>query len=228
MKSSIVLKLNANPTASGDTDGEDSDVLTVEGHATLFNRDVEKFWEIIRFEKGCFADCLNDDVRFFFNHDGMTLARTKNNSMVLSEDDAGLKVRATLAPTREGHDLYNSIKSGLIDEMSVGFGFGPEGTEFGLYEGENEDWHGMSHYRIHKVEELYDVSAVSIPAMAGTDIKAQLKAEGHLDALKRVSASNSETEPTEDTMTTQSEPVIVPKKAKLPRRRLMKGLFADA
>ena len=176
----ITLELNVD-----DTDSEDQNVT---GYATLFDTDVFKLFEVLRFDKGSFAERLNDDVRFQFDHEGMTYARTTSETykLRLSEDDTGLAIKARLADTRAGRDLYLSIKNRLITEMSVGLSFLLEDADFGLYKGANEEWHGYPFYEVHKIYELKDVSAVSFPAMEGTEIKAQLNAGGFIDQMKKI------------------------------------------
>lgn len=225
----ITLELNV--------DDNDSEEQNVTGYATLFNTDVFKFYEVLRLDKGAFSERLNDDVRFQFDHTGMTYARTTSHKykLQLSEDDNGLAVKARLADTREGTDLYLSIKDGLITEMSIGFSFLLEDADFGLYKGANEEWQGYPFYEVHKIYKLKDVSAVSFPAMEGTEIKAQLNAGGFKDQMKQITPikegqnDSDASNPKNKKSLTDNELIVVEKgDLILPGRRdIPKGLLAN-
>lgn len=102
------------------------------------------------------------DVIFLYNHEGQVMARQKNGSLELLVDDHGLKVRADLGGSERGRQMYEEIKSGLIDQMSFAFTV------------EDEEYDRKTRTRtIHRMKKLYDVSAVSMPANPGTDINAR-------------------------------------------------------
>ena len=196
-----------------------------------FETDVMKFGEVINFDKGSFKDRLKDDVRFLFDHTGMTLARTISSEypLQLSEDDTGLYIRALLADSQQGRDLYKSVKGKLITEMSVGINFLLSDAEFGIYKGSNEAWHGSPYYKVHKVNKLNDVSAVSYAAMGGTTIQAQLSAGGYKDQLalitEKIDTSNPDNVILNDNsdnkfIVIEKEDLVLP-----PRRTIPKGLL---
>jgi HK97 family phage prohead protease len=60
-------------------------------------------------------------VRLLINHEGLPLARTKNGTLTLREDDRGLYMDAEIADTQEGRDLYTLVQRGDLDQMSFAF-----------------------------------------------------------------------------------------------------------
>lgn len=146
----------------------------VEGYATTFDEPYEFGYA------GCYevisSDALDgadmSDVIFQLNHEGPVLARLRNGSMELRRDLHGLYVRADLGGSKAGRDLHEAIKSGLIDRMSWGFSVPDDGWE----------WDGESRTStVVKVDKVYDVSAVSIPANEGTEIHARSYLDGVID-----------------------------------------------
>lgn len=110
------------------------------------------------------------DVSFLLNHRGTTMARTKTRdpqTLTLSVDDSGLRVRALLNPERtDVRDMVIAINDGDIDQMSFAFRivrgqWSPDYTE----------------YRILEVDlDRGDVSAVNYGANPNTSISARAKA----------------------------------------------------
>ena len=139
----------------------------VEGYATTFNAPysmgnfggVEFFEEV---DVRAFDAADMSDVIMQYDHAGRVLARNKNGTLQLMPDEHGLKVRADLSKSDAARSLYEDIKNGLVDKMSFGFTVEqPGGDEF------NKDTNTR---RILRVQKLYDVSAVSVPANDGTAI----------------------------------------------------------
>lgn len=80
------------------------------------------YTEVVR--AGAFTKTIAEkaDVGFLTNHDGLTMARTRSGSLVLSEDSTGLHVVATLNTARSDvSDMIIAIQDGEIDEMSFAF-----------------------------------------------------------------------------------------------------------
>lgn len=149
--------------------------MIVEGYATTFDEPYDfglsDMKEMIR--KSALDDADLSDVIFQMNHDGAVLARQRNGSLGLTIDDHGLHVRADLSGSQAGRDLYEAIRSGLMDKMSWGFIVARDGWE---YDHENRT------SIITKVEKVFDVSAVSIPANEDTEIKARSYINGVIEA----------------------------------------------
>ena len=144
----------------------------VEGYATTFDEPYDMGWcdECIKREALLGADMT--DVIFQLNHEGQTLARQRTNTLELNIDEHGLFVRADLGGSQKGRELYEAIKNGLIDRMSWGFTIKDDGWEY--------DENTRTSY-ITKVDKVFDVSAVSIPANQGTQIHARSYLNGVIE-----------------------------------------------
>lgn len=143
------------------------------GHAAVFNVlsddlspfSFEEFREKI--QPGAFADVLDDDVRALFNHDAnQIIARTANKTVLLSEDDIGLKVEIQPADTQLSRDLLINIESGNVNQMSFAFIVAEDIFEIRFDEANNKD---IITRTIVKFKELFDVSPVTFPAFPQTD-----------------------------------------------------------
>jgi HK97 family phage prohead protease len=115
-----------------------------------------------------------DDVIFLYNHEGMVFARQSNGTLQLSINDRGLYIRADLSSTEASRQMYESIKAGLVTQMSWAFTI------------EEESYNEKTHTRsVLKVNKVYDVSAVSIPANPNTDISARSYWDGVIEEERR-------------------------------------------
>lgn len=148
------------------------DLLTVSGYVNKTNQlsnvlgVSKKFREKIA--KGAFARAIkrtNRDVDFLAEHNSkLILASTRNGSLTLLEDDEGLYMSATIAPTSWGKDYYELINSGILKNMSFGFRTIKDSWKAnsdGIYERTIEDL------------ELYEVSVVKDPAYSQSTISAR-------------------------------------------------------
>jgi HK97 family phage prohead protease len=108
----------------------------------------------------------NPDVAFLVNHKGVTMARTRNNTLVLEERDEGGYHEAWLNPERQDvRDFVSAINDGLIDEMSYAFM---------IPEGRGEWTEDFLTFRIGAYNiDRGDVSGVNYGANPYTDIAAQ-------------------------------------------------------
>lgn len=103
----------------------------VEGYACTFNQpyllyeyrgDSGTCYRIMeQIDPHAFDDCDMDDVIMQYDHEGRVFARTKNGTLALAADSAGLKVTADLGGTEIGRQLFAEIKGGYTDKMSFGF-----------------------------------------------------------------------------------------------------------
>lgn len=154
---------------------EGREEMIVEGVPSTFEQETilykGKYYEAREvIASGAFDNCDMSDVIFNYNHCGRVYARTRNGSLTLWVEEDGLHMRAILMSEDEGHkELYRDIKSGLIDKMS--FAFHVEESEW-RYVVENEDYE-VEIRTVTKIDKLYDVSAVDIPAYDTTSISAR-------------------------------------------------------
>ena len=141
--------------------------FVVEGYATTYDDPYTLFeYDGIKYQEKIDRDALEGadmgDVIFLYNHEGMVFARQSNGTLELSSDDRGLHVRADLSSTEDSRRMYESIKAGLVTQMSWAFTINAE------------EYDERTHTRtISSVKKVYDVSAVSIPANPNTDISAR-------------------------------------------------------
>lgn len=164
---------------------EDSENMIVEGYATIFNQPYELFsmdgYRVLEQIDGrAFTGCDMSDVIMQYNHEGRVFARNSNNTLSTEVDDKGLHIRADLSGTELGRGLYTEIAGGYTDKMS--FGFTVEEDDF--TEKENEDGTVDVLRTVLRINKLYDVSAVSIPANNATSITARSFSEGVIAELK--------------------------------------------
>lgn len=138
----------------------------IEGYASTFDR--YSLFECMegtvyeQIDRDAFAGAQMNDVVLLFNHDGDVLARTTNNTLGLEVNDSGLFMYADLKSTSRSRDMFESVRSGLISQMSFAFRVADE--EF--------DETTMT-YRIKKIEKVFDVSIVTNPANEFTSVSAR-------------------------------------------------------
>lgn len=148
----------------------------VEGYATTFEpyvlySDVDG--DIFEsFNAECFKECDMSDVIFQFNHDGKVFARQSNGTLQLDVDEHGLHVIADLSKTESSRQMYEEIESGLVTKMS--WGFWPGDYSY------NRKTRTIEH---RSVKKIFDVSAVSIPANADTEIEARSFVDGEISKV---------------------------------------------
>lgn len=147
----------------------------VEGYATVFGTpyDFGGAKEVISPRALDGADM--SDVIFQFDHAGMVMARQRNKTLEVFVDAHGLGIRADLSGCSQGRDLYEAIKNGLVDRMSWAFRVAEGGWS----------WDEASRTStVERVEKVYDVSAVSLPACEATSIKARSYLDGAIEAAR--------------------------------------------
>ena len=151
---------------------------TVRGYYTTFEQpyqmgrdwDGNPYYEVM--DRCALDGADTSDVIFQFNHDGMVFARQRNGSLTLGVDEHGGWCEAYLGGCQQGRDLFESIVNGLVDQMSFGFTIAPNGYV----------WDEATRTaRVTRVEKVYDVSPVSIPANPNTEISARSYLDGVIE-----------------------------------------------
>jgi HK97 family phage prohead protease len=159
--------------------------MRLSGYAAVFNEPSLPlpFREYIA--PGAFRKTLQEtpDVRLLINHEGLPLARTKNGTMTLTEDEIGLRFDATLADTTESRDLWTLVQRGDVDQMSFAFRvirqkWSDDRSERTLTEVSLSDG---------------DVSVVTYPAYPATMVEARQKIADALDAIQEGRKLDDET-----------------------------------
>lgn len=147
---------------------------TIAGYAAVFNSETDiggMFREKIA--PGAFAKAVaGDDVRALFDHEsGSVLGRTKSGTLRMSEDAHGLAVEIDLPDTQVGRDLRESMARGDIDGMSFGFRV------------TKQEWDEAGKMPVRTIQEveLFEVSVVTFPAYADTEVALRSRDEAKKD-----------------------------------------------
>lgn len=161
----------------------EDDSKIVEGYATTFNAPYTLYsWADYEVREQVDAHAFDEadigDVIMQYDHQGRVFARTSNETLRLSIDDHGLKIRADLGGTEIGRQLFEEIKGGYTSKMSFGFTVKAD-EKLEIKEGEKT----IVLRTIKEIGKLYDVSAVSLPANDATSISARSYGEGVIAEL---------------------------------------------
>ena len=147
------IQFRAEPT-------EDSK-MEIKGYAAVFNSpETYSYTEVIA--PTAFDDADLSDVVLRYNHEDtyIVLARTRNNSLKLNVDSTGLFMNATLQDDIQQHrDIFNAIKSGLIDKQSFAFVVDEDSYDY-----------DTDTRTITKIGKVFDVSVVDQPFYNSTDV----------------------------------------------------------
>lgn len=140
------------------------------GYAAVFDvlsSDLGGFRERIR--PGAFRDAiLRDDVVCLLNHDrNIVLGRTSAKTLLLQEDDRGLRFEVEVPATQAAQDLYALVRRGDVRHASFAFA---------IDDGARVWERGPQGERVHvvtRVSRLLDVSIVTVPAYPQTRVDAR-------------------------------------------------------
>jgi len=150
--------------------------MSLRGYAAVFDEPSVPLPFIETIAPGAFRKTLSEtpDVRLLINHEGLPLARTKNGTMTLIEDDRGLYMDAQIADTSEGRDLYKLVERGDVDQMSFAFRV--------IRQKYNEDRTTRTLTEVSLADG--DVSVVTYPAYVMTSVEAREQMKAALQAMK--------------------------------------------
>jgi HK97 family phage prohead protease len=150
--------------------------MRLSGYAAVFNDSSVPLPFKESIAPGAFRKTLMEtpDVRLLINHEGLPLARTKNGTLKLTEDDRGLYMDAEIADTSEGRDLYKLVERGDVDQMSFAFRV------------IRQKWSEDRSRRVLTEVSLADgdVSVVTYPAYPTTSVEAREALRSAIDAIK--------------------------------------------
>lgn len=155
----------------------DSEPYTVRGYASTFDPYVLYSFDGIDYSEQisptAFSAADMSDVIMQYDHEGRVFARQSNGTLEIGVDEHGLKIKADLSSTEGSRGLYEDIRLGLITKMSFAFTVG------------EDHFDETTNTRvIDRIDKVYDVSAVSIPANPGTDISARDYFNGVIEGMK--------------------------------------------
>ena len=143
------------------TEENEDNKMEIKGYAVVFNSpETYGYTEVIS-ERALDETDMSDVVlRYNHNDSFMVLARTRNKSLKLEKDSTGLMIDATLQnDITEHRNIFNAIKSGLIDKQSFAFTVD-----------EDEYDYDTDTRTITKIGKLFDVSVVDQPFYNATDV----------------------------------------------------------
>lgn len=144
----------------------------IEGYAAMFNEAYDSGWFIETIKPGAFTRALKEgqDVRCLFNHNpDNLLARSKSDTLRMSEDSTGLHYDADLnTDTTIGADVRSMIERGDIDGCSFAFSVNKQ-----IWREEKDASGHMVQYRDIEDLDLFDVGPVTYPAYEGTSVSAR-------------------------------------------------------
>jgi len=150
--------------------------MRLSGYAAVFNESSVPLPFKESIAPGAFRKTLSEtpDVRLLINHEGLPLARTKNGTLKLTEDERGLLIDAELADTTEGRDIYKLVERGDVDQMSFAFRV------------IRQKWSEDRSRRVLTEVSLSDgdVSVVTYPAYPTTKVEAREQLKETLTAIK--------------------------------------------
>lgn len=163
-----VRKLDMQFKAEDNEDGK----MEIKGYAVVFNSpETYEYTEVISERALDNADMSDVVLRYNHNDTFMVLARTRNKSLNLNVDEKGLFMDATLQnDITEHRNIYNAIKSGLIDKQSFAFTID-----------EDEYDYDTDTRTITKIGKLYDVSVVDQPFYNATDVSLASKNDDFME-----------------------------------------------
>lgn len=157
MKEKEIRKLDIQFRAEDTEDGK----MQIRGYAAVFDSpETYSYTEVI--DKGAFDEADMTDVVLRYNHNDsfMVLARTRNKSLDLSVDEKGLFMDARLQDDVSSHrDIFNAIKSGLIDKQSFAFTVDEDDYDY-----------DTDTRTIKRIGKVFDVSVVDQPFYNATDV----------------------------------------------------------
>jgi HK97 family phage prohead protease len=150
--------------------------MRLSGYAAVFNDSSVPLPFKESIAPGAFRKTLMEtpDVRLLINHEGLPIARTKNGTLTLTEDDRGLYMDAEIADTSIGRDLYKLVERGDVDQMSFAFRV------------IRQKWSEDRSRRVLTEVSLADgdVSVVTYPAYPTTSVEAREALKSAIDAIK--------------------------------------------
>ena len=154
----------------------DDGTMRLSGYAAVFNDSSVPLPFKESIAPGAFRKTLSEtpDVRLLVNHEGLPLARTKNGTLTLTEDDRGLYFSAELADTQEARDIHTLIARGDVDQMSFAFRV------------IRQKWSEDRSRRVLTEVSLSDgdVSVVTYPAYPTTSVEAREELRKAIGAVK--------------------------------------------
>lgn len=152
---------------------------TFENAYTLYDDGEYVIREII--DSHAFDDTDMEDVIMQYDHEGRVFARASNGTLRVNADEVGVAIEADLGGTELGRQIYDEVRGGYTNKMSVGMKIDRSRD---VWTSEQLNGKTVETRRVMRVARLYDVSAVSIPANDATSISVRALVDGVIDKIK--------------------------------------------
>lgn len=128
----------------------------ISGYASTFGGEPDSYGDVIL--AGAFAKSISSRATKFLYEHGEPIGK----QLELREDERGLFGRWSIVDTQAGTDAYKLARAGVLDSLSIG------------YRTVQEEYRAEDGVRLLREIDLYEVSAVAIPANRNaviTDVK---------------------------------------------------------
>lgn len=148
---------------------DDKDTTTIQGDAIVYgqpSQPMDNFTEIV--DSGALDNVDFSNTFLLLDHDYSKVIAKNGVNMTLTNDNAGLHFTADLDTSISYvSDVYNLINQGIINSMSFGFTLPDDGSG----EQWSEDDNGNVVRLITQIDQLFEISVVTIPAYSDTDVE---------------------------------------------------------
>lgn len=180
MRETRSYKRVSAPELRAATDGK---TATLTGYAAVFgsySQNLGGFVEVL--DRAAFDGVLEADVLGLVNHDpNQLLGTTESNTLSVTTDEVGLRYEMTLDMTDPtAVAAAAKIRSGKMPGSSFSFSIAPDGDSWSQTE------QGFPLRTITRLDNLYDVGPVAMPAYLGT------KGEGVAAAVRSLASLTGE------------------------------------
>ena len=148
---------------------EDKDTTTIQGDAIVYgqpSQPMDNFTEIV--DSGALDNVDFSNTFLLLDHDYSKVIAKNGVNMTLTNDATGLHFTADLDTSISYvSDVYSLINQGIINSMSFGFTLPDDGSG----EQWSEDDNGNVVRLITQIDQLFEISVVTIPAYSETDVE---------------------------------------------------------
>lgn len=146
-----------------DASADSSGIGVIEGYAAVFNEPSVDMGFTEFMDPAAFDGVNMTDTVALYNHNyDNVLGRVSAGTLTLKTDDKGLAFSLTVPDTSVGRDVYENAKNGNLQGCSFGFTIAEDTWD------RSDD--GSLIHTILAVEELFEISIVTMPAYTETSI----------------------------------------------------------
>ncbi|WP_251908495.1 phage major capsid protein [Lentilactobacillus kefiri] len=148
---------------------DDKDTTTIQGDAIVYgqpSQPMDNFTEIV--DSGALDNVDFSNTFLLLDHDYSKVIAKNGVNMTLTNNASSLHFTAVLDTSISYvSDVYNLINQGIINSMSFGFTLPDDGSG----EQWSEDDNGNVVRLITQIDQLFEISVVTIPAYSETDVE---------------------------------------------------------